>query len=238
MNLAPTSEQLKQNYQQILSEIAQSALQANRAPEDITLIAVSKYVTYPVCKQLIEIGANNLGESRPQLLVSKAKNALQDGLSVQWHQIGHLQTNKIREILPYTTLIHSVDSVRLLDELEDCLNKYYPEHPLQNILLEVNYEQEENKTGLSPEIVPAILEYALSLSRIKVVGLMAMGALGSSEAQAQKTFASVRQLRDQLQQTFGNQVNLSELSMGMSHDFHQAILEGATMVRVGSRLFD
>ena len=238
MNTHATPEQLKQNLQAVQDEIVQSALKAGRQPGDVRLVAVSKYVDYPVCKALIEQGAQELGESRPQLLVSKAKAALEDNLAVKWHQIGHLQTNKVRDVLPYAALIHSVDSVRLLDAISENLEKHFPEKPYQDILLEVNYEQEENKTGLDPDALFGVMEYALSLPRIRVCGLMTMGALGSSPEEARKTFAAVRQLRDKLQETFNTP--LSELSMGMSHDhdFHEAILEGATMVRVGSRLFE
>lgn len=238
MNTHATAEQLKKNLQAIEDEIAQYALKAGRQPADVRLIAVSKYVDYPVCKSLIEQGAGELGESRPQLLASKAKAALDDGLSVKWHQIGHLQTNKIRDILPYTTLIHSVDSIRLLDALSENLEKHFPNKPVQDVLLEVNYEQEDNKTGLNPDALLGVMEYALTLPRIRVCGLMTMGALGSSPDEARKTFAAVRELRDRLQETFKPQTPLTELSMGMSHDFHEAILEGATMVRVGSRLFE
>ena len=238
MNTHATAEQLKKNLQAIEDEIAQYALKSGRQASDARLIAVSKYVDYPVCKSLIEQGAKELGESRPQLLASKAKSAVEDGLTVKWHQIGHLQTNKIRDILPYTALIHSVDSIRLLDALSENLEKYFPNKPVQDVLLEVNYEQEDNKTGLNPDALLGVMEYALTLPRIRVCGLMTMGALGSSPDEARKTFAAVRQLRDRLQETFKPQTPLTELSMGMSHDFHEAILEGATMVRVGSRLFE
>lgn len=238
MNINPTPESLKNALRAVESEIAESALKANRQPEEIRLVAVSKYVEYPVCKQLIQQGARELGESRPQLLASKAKAALSDGLNVKWHQIGHLQTNKVRDILPYTTLIHSVDSVRLLDSLEENLEKYYPDKPFQEILLEVNYEQEDNKTGLNPDAIIGVLEYALTLPRIRVTGLMSMSALGSTPAEARRTFAAVRELRNDLQARFLPDADLPHLSMGMSHDFHEAILEGATLVRVGSRLFE
>ena len=238
MNTHATDEQLKQNLQAVQDEIAESAVKAGRQPSDVRLVAVSKYVEYPVCKALIEQGAQELGESRPQLLASKAKAALEDGLAIKWHQIGHLQTNKVRDVLPCTELIHSVDSIRLLDAISETLEKRFPEKPYQNILLEVNYEQEENKTGLDPDALLGVMEYALTLPRIRVCGLMTMGALGSSPEEARKTFAAVHQLRDKLQETFNPETPLSELSMGMSHDFHEAIQEGATMVRVGSRLFE
>ena len=238
MNTHTAPEQLKQNLLAIEDEIAHFAARAGRQPNDVCLVAVSKYVEYPVCKALVEQGAKVLGESRPQLLASKAKAALEDGLCVKWHQIGHLQTNKVRDVLPYTELIHSVDSIRLLDAISETLEKRFPEKPYQDVLLEVNYEQEENKTGLAPDALIGVMEYALTQPRIRVRGLMTMGALGSSPEEARKTFAAVRQLRDKLQETYKPETPLTELSMGMSHDFHEAILEGATMVRVGSRLFE
>ncbi len=232
-----TNELLTANLQWVQDKIAESAIRASRLPGDIQLVAVSKYVPYSVCQQLIEIGATDLGESRPQLLAAKAQQAIDNNFTVRWHQIGNLQTNKVKEILPFVTLIHSITSDRLLDEIQKTAEKAFPDRNPVDVLLEVNYEKEPNKTGVFPDQLKPLLDHALGLSRIRVRGFMTMAALESTPEEARKTFANVRELRDRFQQEYGDQVNLAQLSMGMSGDFPEAITEGATLVRVGSRLF-
>lgn len=232
-----SKELLASNLVWVKERIADSAIQAGRNPADVQLVAVSKYVAYPVCQQLVEVGATDLGESRPQLLAVKAQQAMENQISVRWHQIGNLQTNKVKEILPFVSLIHSIASERLIDEIQKTAENLFPDRAPVDVLLEVNYEQEPNKTGVFPDQLKALLDHALAQSRIHVRGLMTMAAWESTPEEARKTFAAVREIRDRLQTEYGTQADLSALSMGMSGDFPEAILEGATLVRVGSRLF-
>jgi pyridoxal phosphate enzyme (YggS family) len=227
----PTRQRLTDNWKAAVSEVAEAAVACGRVPSEIKIIGVSKYVDADVTRALFEAGCDQLGESRPQSLWQKAESpGLNHG--VQWHMIGHLQTNKVRRLLRYRPIIHSVDSQRLLD----CIKQESDAQGITTrILLEVNISGDPTKTGLSPEAVEALLE-RLPDSGVEVVGLMAMAGWGTAAEQAERQFVLTRQLRDRWQQKY--QIELGELSMGMSGDFREAIAAGSTMVRIGSRLFE
>jgi len=222
---------LLQNWQSVKSEVAAAAVSANRDPSAVQIIGVSKYVDAEATLALFEAGCHQLGENRPQLLWKKNEEIAFPN-DVKWHLIGHLQRNKLRRSLPLEPMIHSIDSPRLLTAIAD-------EAVLQNrvikALIEVNISGDETKTGLSPEQVHRLL-----LDRpkqgVQMIGMMAMAGWGTEREEARTQFAMTRQLRDDLQSKLG--IPLPELSMGMSSDFAQAIAEGATMVRIGSRLFE
>lgn len=221
---------LKRNWQAVMADVTAAANACGRDPTAITIIGVTKYVDEPLTAGLIQCGCCDLGENRPQLLSRKAE-ALTDGSSPTWHMIGHLQTNKVRRVLRYRPVIHSVDSQRLLDMIaqESERAKIQTE-----CLLEVNISGDESKTGMTPEQIRDVLGASKSLS-IQITGLMAMAGRGSDSETARQHFRQVRELRDELQDCFDHP--LPQLSMGMSGDFGEAIKEGATMVRIGSRIF-
>ena len=210
-----------------------AARASGRDPEAVRLIAVTKYVQSSVARALFELGCHDLGESRPQDLWKKA-DALAD-LPVRWHQIGHLQRNKIRRSLPHLHCVQAGDSVRLLQALEDAAAE---REQMLSVLLEVNISGDASKHGFSVQQLPAVVEQLGTLRRVRVDGLMAMGGLESSPDERQTQFARLRELRDRLSAGTPSPHRLQELSMGMSHDFELAIEEGATMVRIGSILFD
>jgi pyridoxal phosphate enzyme (YggS family) len=199
----------------------------------VTLVAVTKYVTPAQVRPLLAAGCHDLGESRPQQLWDKAE-ALGDQ-SVRWHFIGHLQRNKIRRTLPIVHLFHSGDSLRLLKAVNQELQQQERSLP---VLLEVNISGDVEKHGFSPQEVKSALPELLSLHWLRIRGLMAMSARESDQESARSDFAHLRELRDQLQDDAGDTADLSQLSMGMSRDFVTAIEEGATIVRVGSALFE
>jgi pyridoxal phosphate enzyme (YggS family) len=209
---------LADNLKRVEERIAAACARAGRRREDVTLVAVTKTVGIEVARQLAELGVRDLGESRPQELWRKAE-ALP---SVRWHLIGHLQRNKIERTLPLVTLVHSIDSVRLLDAMEE-------EGRFVEGLLEFNCSGEVTKGGFSPDEVDSLVGRLAKPRAVKVTGLMTMAA-PDDEAAARRAFTKLRELRDRL--------GLRELSMGMSGDFETAIEEGATYVRVGSILFE
>lgn len=204
-----------------------------RSRAEVTLIAVTKTVSAEVAALLPGLGIHDLGESRPQELWRKAE-ALPPG-RVRWHLIGHLQRNKVERTLPLVHLLHSVDSVRLLDAIEQEAAK---RDTTVSVLLEVNASREANKHGFAPEEVPGLTPRLVRPGQVRVVGLMTMAALGTSAEQARPTFAALRQLRDRLRAELGDGHALEHLSMGMSNDYEVAVEEGATLVRVGSALFE
>jgi hypothetical protein len=218
---------------QIRGRIADAAARSGRAASDVTLVAVTKYVSAADVRAVVAAGCRELGESRPQQLWEKAAE-LAD-LSIQWHLIGHLQRNKVRRTLPLVAMIHSVDSPRLLAAIDaECggTGKF------SGVLLEVNTSGETAKHGLQPGEVEPLLTELPRYRHVAVRGLMCMASLEGGPDAARRDFAALRQLRDRLRGRCPPGVALDELSMGMSGDFETAIAEGATIVRVGSALFE
>jgi PLP dependent protein len=205
---------------------------AGRSGADVTLVAVTKTVGVAMAEALPALGVIDLGENRPQELWRKAAALPQ---TVRWHLIGHLQRNKIERTLPLVGLIHSVDSLRLLRALDEAAAKG-PTAP--EVLLEINASREANKHGFTPEEVPGLAAELRALRHLRVAGLMTMAAYEEEPERCRPTFALVRNLRDQLRRELGSPDALPELSMGMSNDFEVAVEEGATLVRLGSVLFE
>jgi pyridoxal phosphate enzyme (YggS family) len=224
---------LLDNIARVRAEIEAAAIRSGRTADAVRLVAATKYVDASITRQVAAAGVLDLGESRPQEIWAKSPE-LAD-LPVHWHLIGHLQRNKVRRTLPLVSLIHSVDSLRLLDELQAEAARI---DRRIDILLEVNISGDENKTGFAPGEMEGALLAAASHPNLNVRGLMSMAGLDTDAAAAQSQFAAVRELRDRLQRNSPPSVVLGELSMGMSNDFCEAIAEGATMVRIGSILFE
>lgn len=224
---------IAENLARVRGRIADAARKSGREPGAITLLAVTKYVPAEIAAALVKAGCTELGESRPQELWSKAAELADP--AVRWHLIGHLQRNKIRRTLPLVHLVQSIDSRRLLSALNDDAAELGLRPA---VLLEVNISGEITKTGLPPGELKPLLEKAEKFSHVKICGLMGMASLTGGAAAARRDFAQLRRLRDRLAAICPADVSLSELSMGMSGDFEVAIDEGATIVRVGSALFE
>ena len=231
------------NWADVRKAVREAAIDAHRDPESIRVIGVSKYVDAPTTEILVQVGCSDLGESRPQALWQKAeafgdrlttspRENSSDDQRLRWHMIGHVQTNKIRRMLRFDPLIHSVDSERLLRAID---TESIKQDRVTEVLLEVNISGDEKKTGLSPEQLRAIVTIQ-GLSGVRINGLMAMAGWGTEGQQAAQQFRALASLRDQIVASTG--IPLPELSMGMSGDFRQAIAAGATMVRIGSALFE
>ena len=224
---------IDQNLTRVRGAISEATARAGRAPEAVKLIGVTKYVGPEVVRLLVTAGLCDLAESRPQQLWDKAA-ALGD-LSIRWHQIGHLQRNKVRRTLPLVAMVESLDSVRLAAAIDQTAAELGLRVP---VLLEVNISGEQAKHGFTPDEVEAALPSLVALNHIQVRGLMGMAGMRADMQDARRQFAKLRTLRDRLQAACPNGADLTELSMGMSADFEAAIAEGATMVRIGSALFE
>jgi pyridoxal phosphate enzyme (YggS family) len=230
---ARIAEQIRNNLALVRERIALAAVRSGRQPDQVRLVGVTKYVEPSIARLLVEAGLTDLGESRPQELWRKAE-ALTD-LPIAWHLIGHLQRNKVRRTLPLVTCIQSADSLRLLAEID---REAAAMQRTADVLLEVNVSGDEAKHGFSlKEIEPALPRVA-ALSHVRVGGLMTMAALEGGAEAARRDFAALGGLRDRLQAICPRGIVLRELSMGMSGDYEIAIEEGATIVRVGSALFE
>lgn len=228
MNDAEIRQVLQGHFASVEARLAAACHRAGRARSDVTLVAVSKTVSPRVAAFCPDLGASDLGESRPQELWKKAAAIPQ----ARWHLIGHLQRNKIERTIPLVCLVHSVDSERLLRALDEFGRKAGQPVP---ILLEVNCSREEAKGGFRPEDLPALADSVPSLAGVRFDGLMTMAAYHDDPQLCRPTFVELRELRDAFRQRTG--LPLPHLSMGMSNDFEVAIEEGATLVRIGTTLF-
>jgi len=225
--------QIAENVAEVRRRIAEAAARSRRKAIEIKLVGVTKYVGLAAARALVEAGCTELGENRPQQLWHKAA-ALAD-MPVRWHMIGHLQRNKVRRTLPIVETIHSADSPRLIAAVDRAAGELSLCVP---ILLEVNVSGEAAKHGFAPDSVERFLEELAGYRNVEVRGLMCMAGLGSGADGARSEFAELRRLRDRLRINCPQGISLDELSMGMSGDYEVAIEEGATIVRVGSALFD
>jgi pyridoxal phosphate enzyme (YggS family) len=221
------------NVARVRERIAAAASKAGRQPREIKLLAVSKYVDAATAAMLLDAGCTDLGESRPQELWAKA--AAPELAGVHWHHVGRLQRNKVRRTLPLVELIHSVDSERLIAEIDEQAKAL---QLTPRVLLEVNCSGESAKQGLSADDARRLMSLMPRYSNVQVVGLMTMAALEGGLEAAYANFAALRKLRDELAKEAPAGVQLNDLSMGMSGDFEAAVAEGATIVRIGSMLFE
>ncbi len=235
-------ERLQQNRAKVQEQVAEALALAGRSADSVMMVAVSKYVNADLTWQLVEAGCMELGESRPQSIwqkhesfVDRCSSTDSPMVGLHWHMIGHLQRNKVARTLPLIEWLHSLDSLRLAEAISAEAVK---QSRRLKCLLEVNATQDTTKTGLPLDEARQVLEQILALPGIEVRGLMSMSTENAPPDQALREFESVRVLRDQLQTQFGSACQLTELSMGMSGDFPQAIAAGATMIRVGSLLWE
>ena len=206
----------------------------NELPSTVKLVAVSKFNPSEAIMEAYQAGQRIFGESRPQELLQKVQELPSD---IQWHFIGHLQTNKLKMVLPYATLIHSVDSERLLKEI----NKYAVKNGLKvKCLLELFVAQEETKQGFSKEELLARMDSMQNepLEGVEICGLMGMASFVDDQQQIRGEFAALKETFDQIREKYiSTHPNFNELSMGMSGDYKIAVEMGSTMVRIGTTIF-
>ena len=222
---------ITENIRRVRQEIAEAAAAAGRRPEEITLVGASKMNDAAACREAVTAGIDVLGENRVQELLKKYAEDAYVGAPL--HFIGHLQRNKVRQIVGKVDLIQSVGSLELLAEIQRCAEKL---DLRQDILLEVNIGGEESKSGFAPEEVYAAAEQALQMPNVRVRGLMTIPPVEVEAGDSTPYFEKVRELYVDINSNlFHNELEC--LSMGMSGDFAQAIGAGATMVRIGTAIF-
>ena len=224
---------LRENIQTIRARIDAAAIAAGRNPGEITLCGATKVQTDDTIRAAIAAGLTVCGENRVQELTAHLDANAYAGAEV--HFIGHLQTNKVRQVVGRVALIHSVDSERLLRAIDAQACKL---GTVQDILLEVNIAREESKGGCLPEALPALAELARTLPGIRLRGLMAIPPISTISGANRLYFSNMYQLFvDMGGKIADNQTDMNCLSMGMSGDFEDAVAAGATLVRVGTALF-
>ena len=220
---------LENRLNDVRCRIGEAAEKSGRNADDVKLIAVTKTYPVEVMNEAIRLGVTDIGENKPQEVRDKFSGVL----PVRWHLIGHLQTNKVKYVIDRCCMIHSVDSIKLMQEIER-LAKAQDRH--MDILIQVNISGEETKSGIAPYDLPRLLDYAESLERTHVKGLMTI-APKIEYGDTEYHFRNMKELFDKTAQKNYSNVSMNELSMGMSGDFETAIMCGATMVRVGSSIF-
>ncbi|MDR1643968.1 MAG: YggS family pyridoxal phosphate-dependent enzyme [Clostridiales bacterium] len=224
-------DSITSNVQVIKERIAEAALKSGRKPEDVLLVGVTKTIDIPRIEALIGAGVRDLGENKPQELCSKHA-AL--GSEIGWHLIGHLQTNKVKTVIGKAKLIHSVDSLRLAEEID---KRAAALGSKAEILLEINIAGEDSKHGIAPEDAITFAQSLQHLTSIKVKGLMCIAPYVEEQENNRKYFAKLRQLFLDIGEKSFHNIEMTDLSMGMTGDYQVAVEEGATMVRVGTGIF-
>ena len=223
---------IAENVAQIRAQIAQAAIAAGRKPEEILLCAATKMNDSDRVRQAIAAGVDCCGENRVQELTKKYAENAYEGAPI--HFIGHLQTNKVKQVVGKVDLIQSVDSERLMEAIHKEATR---QGICQDILLEVNIGMEESKSGISAEALPSLLEKASEFSGIRVLGLMAIPPICQNSADSVKFFQEMYNLSVDIKAKKYDNVRVDILSMGMSDDYREAIACGSTMIRVGTAIF-
>jgi PLP dependent protein len=244
---AAAPESLTDRLKDVRDRIADAAVKAKRDPSEVTLIAVTKSAGPESIRELLSLGVADLGENRVQQLQQRAaqlneflarrqKGGEAEGMppKIRWHMIGHLQRNKVKALLPVVSVIHSIDSLRLAEELDASAAKLGRRVP---VLMQVNASEEPQKGGVAVGAAVHLAEQIDSMPNLQMVGLMTMAEHTEDPVVIQRAFARTREIFEEMKWHKIGGAGLRHLSMGMSHDFEIAIAEGATMVRVGSALF-
>ena len=222
---------IQNNLETIYQNMEMAAIESGRKLEDITLIAVTKNVDIIQINELISLGVNNLGENKAQEMLAKYNKTIGEPM---WHFIGHLQTNKVKYIADKVQTIQSVDSERLAIEINKKAKQLSKEI---EIFIEVNISGESTKYGIEPSKIYEFIEHICVLSNIRITGLMCMAPFLTNPEKNRVFFEKIYKLRIDINKKFYHNINIRNLSMGMTNDYIAAIKEGATMIRVGTAIF-
>lgn len=224
---------MKEGLEDTQQAIINAARRAGRDPSEVTLVAVGKTKPASMIRELYDLGVRDFGENKVQELTAKYEELPKD---IRWHMIGHLQSNKVKYIVDKVAMIHSVDSLRLAQVIEKEAVKKDVDHV--DVLLEVNVSGEESKYGMTPAEVEEQIDEFLDLKRVRIRGFMTVAPFAEDPEEVRPYFKRLKQLSVDIQnKTIDNNIDVGLLSMGMSGDFEAAIEEGASFVRVGTRIF-
>ena len=220
---------LKKNTELVFQQIADASLEANRALDDVSVIAVTKYVDIQTAEALLPLGVRHIGENRVDKFLEKYQ-ALKD-YPVTWHLIGTLQRRKVKEVIPYVDYFHALDSLKLAQEIQK-----RTDHVIK-CFLQVNISGEESKHGFSKEELLELLPELAKLDQIEYVGLMTMAPFEADSEKLKEIFKETQALQAEIREKQIPNMPMTELSMGMSRDFKEAIQFGSTFVRIGTAFF-
>lgn len=227
------SNLVEKNLKSVRQQMELACQASGRKPEDVKLLLATKTVTLEKLQMAMHAGEVLFGENKAQELRDKFP-LMQQYNQVEWHFIGHLQTNKVKDVVKYVTLIHSVDRLKLGQVLHQQLIK---ENKTMDILVQINTSYEESKFGISPESALELVEQLSQFETLNIKGLMTIGKLNATNEETRHCFRLLKSIRDQIQKRSFPRVEMDVLSMGMSGDFKVAIEEGATIIRIGTKVF-
>ncbi|MCM8750505.1 YggS family pyridoxal phosphate-dependent enzyme [Thermomicrobiaceae bacterium CFH 74404] len=227
-----TRELILANLEAVRSRIRDACRRAGRSPEEVDLLLVTKTVPAERIRVAVEAGERLIGENKAQEALAKYEE-LKD-LPIEWHFIGHLQTNKVKDVLTFASMIQSVDRMRLVEKLDQQLQRLGRS---LDVLIQVNTSEEESKFGVAPEETLAFVRQVARYDTLNIKGLMTIGKLSADPEDARRCFRLLRQLRDRIVAEGIPRVRMEILSMGMSGDLEIAVEEGSTLVRVGTAVF-
>ncbi len=222
---------IRDHLNEVRENIQKACEKAGRSPQEVTLIAVSKTKPLFMLEEAYEAGARDFGENKVQEILEKHPKMPEDA---RFHMIGHLQRNKVKQVLPHAVLIHSVDSYRLAEQISQEAGKL---GITAKILLEVNVAKEESKFGMMPEDVEEMAGQIAALPHLQIEGLMTIAPFVDDPEKNRPVFRKLYQLSVDIKKKNIDNVNMSVLSMGMTGDYQVAVEEGATMIRVGTGIF-
>ena len=222
---------IRDHLNEVRENIQKACEKAGRSPQEVTLIAVSKTKPAQAVQEAYEAGARDFGENKVQEILQKQPVLPQD---IRWHMIGHLQRNKVKQVLPHAVLIHSVDSYRLAEQISQEAGKL---GITAKILLEVNVAKEESKFGMMPEDVEEMAGQIAALPHLQIEGLMTIAPFVDDPEKNRPVFRKLYQLSVDIKKKNIDNVNMGVLSMGMTGDYQVAVEEGSTMIRVGTGIF-
>ena len=222
---------IKDNIELINKRKNEIEAATGRNPDEVLLVAVTKTRTYEELNEAIDAGITDIGENKVQEILDKYEYVK----PVRWHMIGHLQTNKVKYIIDKVSLIHSVDSLKLAEEIDKRASQH---GRVMNILVQVNAAREESKFGITSEETGNLIEEILSrFENIRIRGLMSIAPFEDDPENVRKYFRQVKELYDQYAVFDHDRLDFKYLSMGMSHDYEVAIQEGSNLIRVGTAIF-
>ena len=220
-----------ENIKQVEENIIKSCEKVGRDPKEVTLIAVSKTKPYTAIEEALPSGVLDYGENKVQELTEKYEILPKD---IRWHMIGHLQRNKVKYLVGKVELIHSVDSLRLANQIE---TEFAKKNEIANILIEVNMANEESKFGITSETTEQLVREISKLEHVRIKGLMTIAPYTDNPETNREYFRNMKKLSIDITEKNIDNVSMDILSMGMTNDYEVAIEEGSTMVRVGTGIF-
>jgi pyridoxal phosphate enzyme (YggS family) len=242
-------ETLRARLKEVRERIAEAARAVDRRPESVTLVAVSKYANPEQIRAAIKLGIQDFGENYVQNLQQRAtqfneaharlRQQSVEGIadSLRWHMIGHLQRNKVKMLLPHVTMVQTVDSLRLAEELDSQVPKLLGRGNRLPVLMQINCSGESQKSGVAVGAAQHLAEQIADMPHLRLMGVMTMARLEDTPEEARVTYARCREIFEDIRKLNIGGDDFRHLSMGMSQDYDAAVLEGATIVRVGSALF-